>query len=139
MTVNCYIKLMEETKYTIEDLSERTGFSIRTIRYYIQEGILDPPPGRGRGGFYFDSHLQRLLKIKSLQDKGFRLAAIQEILLEGKRTVVAESRELWVRYRIGPGLEISVSRDLEDAERRKVDDLVRIARMFFFNGGKNDE
>jgi len=130
---------MEETKYTIEDLSERTGFSIRTIRYYIQEGILDPPPGRGRGGFYFDSHLQRLLKIKSLQDKGFRLAAIQEILLEGKRTVVAESRELWVRYRIGPGLEISVSRDLEDAERRKVDDLVRIARMFFFNGGKNDE
>ncbi|MCK4823506.1 MerR family transcriptional regulator, partial [bacterium] len=30
----------------------------RTIRYYIQEGLLEPPAGRGRGGFYYDSHLQ---------------------------------------------------------------------------------
>ena len=42
-------------KYTIEELSNLTGFSRRTIRYYIQENIIKPPSGRGRGGFYYNS------------------------------------------------------------------------------------
>ena len=71
---------METKQYTIEDLCELTGFSRRTIRYYVQEGLIDPPAGRGRGGFYFDSHLDKLRKIKTLQDKGLRLSAILPVL-----------------------------------------------------------
>ena len=133
---------METKQYTIEDLCELTGFSRRTIRYYVQEGLIDPPAGRGRGGFYFDSHLDNLLKIKSLQDKGMRLSAILPVLkqrdvLESPQEIVA--REVWVRYPIADGIEIHISRDLEERERKKLDEIVRIARSILKGGGTNEE
>ena len=133
---------METKQYTIEDLCELTGFSRRTIRYYVQEGLIDPPAGRGRGGFYFDSHLDKLLKIKSLQDRGLRLSAILPVLkqrdvLESPQEIVA--RKVWVRYPIADGIEIHISRDLEERERKKMDEIVRIARSILKGGGTNEE
>jgi DNA-binding transcriptional MerR regulator len=75
---------MDETRYRIEDLGERTGFSRRTIRFYIQSGLLEPPAGRGRGGFYGERHLERLLRIRALQDRGLRLNAIRRMLEGGQ-------------------------------------------------------
>jgi len=133
---------METKQYTIEDLCELTGFSRRTIRYYVQEGLIDPPAGRGRGGFYFDSHLDKLLKIKSLQDRGLRLSAILPVLkqrdvLESPQEIVA--REVWVRYPIADGIEIHISRDLEERERKKLDEIVRLARSILKGGEVNEE
>ena len=130
---------MEEKRYSIEELSEQSGYSTRTIRYYIQEGILEPPPGRGRGGFYFDSHLQRLLDIKSFQEKGLKLAAIQEILKKGEKPEVTHEREIWVKYPIKPGIEIHVGRELEDKERKKISEIIQIARLLLEEGGKDNE
>jgi DNA-binding transcriptional MerR regulator len=130
---------MEKKRYSIEELSEKTGFSIRTIRYYIQEGLLEPPPGRGRGGFYFDSHLKKLVEIKSFQEKGLKLAAIQEIFLKGEKGEITPEREIWVKYAIKPGIEIHISRELEDRERKRVFDIVQIARSLLSEGGNEDE
>ena len=130
---------MEENQYTIEDLCELTGYTRRTIRYYIQEGLLDPPAGRGRGGFYFDSHLKRLNEIKSLQDKGLKLAAILEVFKKGKEPELAVFRELWIRYPIDQGIEIHISRDLEEKERKKIAEIIRIARSILESGGKENE
>lgn len=130
---------MEERRYSIEELSEKTGFSIRTIRYYIHEGLLEPPPGRGRGGFYFDSHLQKLLEIKSFQEKGLKLAAIHEIFQKGEKGEITHEREIWVKYPIKPGIEIHISRELEDRERKRVFDIIQIARSLLSEGGKEDE
>ncbi len=119
---------MSRPLHTIDKLSEKTGFPIRTIRYYIQEGLLEPPAGRGRGGFYYDSHLQRLLEIKAFQDRGLKLAAIQEMLKKGEAPLPAVERELWVRCRVVPGFEVHVSRELEEKERKKISEIIRIAR-----------
>ena len=132
---------METKQYTIEDLCEMTGCSRKTIRYYVQEGLIDPPAGRGRGGFYFDSHLDKLLKIKSLQDRGLRLSAILPVLkqrgvLESPQEIVA--REVWVRYPIADGIEIHISRDLEEKERKKLDEVVRVARSILKGGDANE-
>jgi DNA-binding transcriptional MerR regulator len=130
---------MEENHYTIEDLCELTGYTRRTIRYYIQEGLLDPPAGRGRGGFYFDSHLKRLNEIKSLQDKGLKLAGIQEVLKKGKEPELLNIRELWIKYPIDQGIEIHISRDLEEKERKKITEIIRVARSILESGGRENE
>lgn len=120
----------ENKKYTIQDLCEITGFSRRTIRYYVQEGIIEPPAGRGRGGFYFDSHLHKLNLIKSLQEKGLTLSSIIEYLSsKGSNVKKAEySREVWAKYEIIPGLEINVRRDVEEKEGKKVSEIIRIVK-----------
>ncbi len=128
MTVNCYNKEMMDKKYTIEQLSEKTGFSKRTIRYYIQEGLLAAPAGRGRGGFYFDSHLHKLYQIKSLQEKGMKLASIVDYFKEKKEVASIYRRDIWVKYEILPGLEISVEKNLEEQEKKKVFEIIRVAK-----------
>lgn len=130
---------MNEKQYTIEDLCELTGYSRRTIRYYIQEGLLDPPAGRGRGGFYFDSHLQRLLEIKSVQDKGLKLSAIHEVLKKGYEPVPLNLRELWIRYPVSKGIEIHINRELEEENRKKVAEIIRVARSILESGGSDNE
>jgi DNA-binding transcriptional MerR regulator len=140
---------MKDTKYTIQELCEQSGFSRRTVRYYVQIGLLDAPAGRGRGGFYFDSHLARLGRIKQLQDEGLNLAAImaylsvtteQPPLPAGDNALASDPagvqsfqhrREVWARYEIVPGIELAVRRECEESESKKVRELIRIARSLF--------
>ncbi len=122
-------------KYTIEEISILTGFSRRTIRYYIQENIIEPPSGRGRGGFYYNSHLSDLLKIRSLQEKGLNLSLIKDILKGTERAVKEDSqiyaRDLRVRYKIVPGLEINISRSLEEKKSKKILEIIRLIKSNF--------
>jgi DNA-binding transcriptional MerR regulator len=133
---------MSEKRYTIEDLQELTGYSRRTIRYYIQEGLLESPAGRGRGGFYFDSHLERLSQIKALQGKGLKLSDIFEVLDKRGEAEpilarpVKPARQVWIKYPFEPGIEIHVSRDLEEKERKKVAEIIRIAGAILSRGGE---
>ena len=105
----------------------------------MQEGLLDPPAGRGRGGFYFDSQLNQLRLIKSLQEKGMRIASIVEYLMRGGVKKVDYSREVWVKYEIIPGLEVSVRRDLEEREGKKVSEIIRTAKSIAREGLEDGE
>ena len=121
---------MDEPRYTIDELGEKTGFSRRTIRYYVQEGLIDPPAGRGRGGFYNDSHVAKLLRIKAQQGLGFKLSEIA-VSNEGIGSEAAEAApvaQAWVHYQVAPGVELHISRDVEREEMRKVLELLRAAR-----------
>jgi len=119
---------MEQRKYTIEELGEITGFTRRTIRYYVQEGLIEPPAGRGRGGFYYDSHVQQLLRIRSFQEKGIGINAMLSMMEEEKNETLLPSRQVMVRYEIVPGIEINVSREIETKEPKKILELIRIAK-----------
>ena len=122
-------------KYTIEEISILTGFSRRTIRYYIQENIIEPPSGRGRGGFYHNGHLSDLLKIRSLQEKGLNLNLIKDIIKGTERAVKKNpqiyARDLRVRYKIIPGLEINISRSLEEKKSKKILEIIRLIKSNF--------
>lgn len=60
----------------VEELSTRAGVSVDTIRYYQSKGLLDPPRREGRVAWYGPDHLDRIARIRSLQDRGFTLATI---------------------------------------------------------------
>lgn len=129
---------MNEKRYTIEELCEVTGFPRRTIRYYIQEGLLKPPAGRGRGGFYYDSHVNKLLQIHSLQDRGMKLAGIREVLRKGGKPERPCERDVLIRYTVSEGVEIHVSREIEEKKRKQIAEAVRVAKRIL-EGGNSDE
>jgi DNA-binding transcriptional MerR regulator len=66
--------------FNIEYLTKKTGVSRRTVRYYIQRGLLPPPLGRKRGSYYTEAHLERLQLILRLSDQGVPLIQIKKIL-----------------------------------------------------------
>ena len=49
----------------LAELADQAGVSIRTVRYYIQAGLLPRPEARGPGAHYTDEHLERLRLIKA--------------------------------------------------------------------------
>ena len=65
---------------TIDELSRRSGATTRNIRAYQTRGLLPPPRMVGRVGHYDDGHLARLAYIAQLQQRGFSLASIQQLL-----------------------------------------------------------
>jgi DNA-binding transcriptional MerR regulator len=69
-----------EDLLTIDQLADRSGFSVRTLRFYAGRGLLQPPMLRGRIGLYGPEHLSRLELISELSGLGFTLAAIEGYL-----------------------------------------------------------
>jgi DNA-binding transcriptional MerR regulator len=72
---------------TVDELAERSGASVRTIRYYQSEGLLPAPERQGREARYGEEHVERLEVISGLQARGLRLSAIAELLREGESDV----------------------------------------------------
>jgi DNA-binding transcriptional MerR regulator len=71
---------MAPTDYSIADVSALTGTPVRTIRYYIAEGLL-PAPGRyGSAARYDDGFVARLRAIRRLQERHLPLAEIRRTL-----------------------------------------------------------
>lgn len=119
---------MIERRITIQELCSITGYSRRTIRYYIQIGLLDPPAGRGRGGFYNDSHVNKLKQIKALNEKGMSLAAIINYFKSGSIPEESYGRDIWIKYAISDGVEFSVRKDIDEERKKKIFEIVRVAK-----------
>jgi DNA-binding transcriptional MerR regulator len=68
------------TRLTIDELARRTGCTTRNIRNYQTLGLLPGPTLEGRVGYYDDGHVGRLRLIGRLQEQGFSLGAIRELL-----------------------------------------------------------
>ena len=121
-------------QYSIEELASKAGVSRRTVRYYVQRGLLPAPWGLGRGRHYGEEHLAALLQAKVLQERGLDLEAIRRNLapafLEGETEECDTERaaspafrrvppgspgpsprppgEGWFRQRVLPGYELHV-------------------------------
>lgn len=67
-------------KMTIDELAREAGTTTRNVRAYQTRGVLDPPEIVGRIGYYSEDHLTRLRLISRLQQRGFGLAAINDLL-----------------------------------------------------------
>jgi DNA-binding transcriptional MerR regulator len=73
--------LRKDGLYQIGEVAERTGLSIRTIRYYEETGLA-VPSGRTRGGFrlYTDEDTHRLEIIKHLKILDLPLEDTKDVL-----------------------------------------------------------
>jgi DNA-binding transcriptional MerR regulator len=70
----------EAQSWRIDELAQKAGLTVDTIRYYAREGLLRPPAKQGRNRVYGPDHLERLERICELRGQRFSLAAIKAIV-----------------------------------------------------------
>lgn len=144
---------MTERVYGLQTLCTQAGVTPRTVRYYIQNGLLPAPDPQGPATRYSRGHLDRLRLIRNLQREHQPLAEIRSRLqslkeedihrLVGKPAASKRSpllaragkgpsftltRSQWERIPLGPDVELHVRRPLTRETNRRVDKLVDLAR-----------
>jgi DNA-binding transcriptional MerR regulator len=65
---------------TLGELTTAADVSVRTVRYYIAEGLLPPPEGSGPGSSYTQGHLDRLRLIQRFKETYLPLKEIRRRL-----------------------------------------------------------
>ncbi len=68
------------SEYRLDELAREAGVATTTVRLYRTKGLLSAPRLEGRTGWYDESHLTRLRLITRLQNEGYSLAGIANLL-----------------------------------------------------------
>ncbi|HRQ56411.1 MAG TPA: MerR family transcriptional regulator [Azoarcus taiwanensis] len=66
--------------YPLSELCVLADLPVRTVRYYVQIGLVDRPVGETRAARYGPHHLEQLLSIKKWSSAGVSLERIRELL-----------------------------------------------------------
>ena len=104
----------EDRRFTLDELATLAELPRRTVRYYIQTGLLERPDGLGRGAHYTRQHVDQLVRIRKWQLAGLSLERIAELLQGGEKGVLpptprrAGSVEVWSHLVVADGVEIHV-------------------------------
>ena len=80
-----------ERPLSIGELAEQTGVSRRTVRFYVQRGVIDPPIGLGRSSHYTQRHVGQVRRVLELQRRGLQLSDITAPPEEAQESSTAES------------------------------------------------
>jgi hypothetical protein len=126
----------DEPRFSIQDLADLADVSRRTVRYYVQEGLLPAPLGVGRGRHYGRAHLDRLLQVKALQASGRTLGDIRgggdpSQHAGASRLASAPQRSIWRRLELAPGVELHVSSETTMASPMRLRELAEWCRLHF--------
>jgi DNA-binding transcriptional MerR regulator len=72
--------MVGEELWTIDELAQKAGTTVRKVRVYHDRGVLRPPHRKGRVGLYGPEHLHRLQLVLRMLRRGYPLAAIRELI-----------------------------------------------------------
>jgi DNA-binding transcriptional MerR regulator len=105
---------MADKTLSIDDLCTLSNLSKRTVRYYMQMGLVDRPVGETRAAHYTSKHLDQLLRVKQLADAGVSLDRIREVMSGAEVPVPVRPRRagsIDVRSHlfVANGIEIQIS------------------------------
>ena len=117
-------------RFTLEELASLAGLTARTVRYYIQQGLVDRPEGEKRGAYYLARHVDQLLQIRRWVDAGLSLDRIGELVAGASeepppRAVKPGSVEVWSRVTLADGLEVHLEPGRAGLSAEQVRALVR--------------
>ena len=103
-----------DTVFTLDQLCTLADCPKRTVRYYVQLGLVDRPEGETRAARYGRRHLEQLLHIRQLSASGLSLERIREVL-GGEAAPPAPARprrpgSVQVRSHVwvAPGVELQI-------------------------------
>jgi DNA-binding transcriptional MerR regulator len=100
--------------FALDELSTLADLPRRTVRYYIQIGLVDRPEGAARGAFYTRRHLEQLLLVRKWQLAGLSLERIAELVRQPESGPLppaprrAGTVEVWSHLVVAEGIELTV-------------------------------
>jgi DNA-binding transcriptional MerR regulator len=108
---------MDRVDLSIHDLAIAAGVTPRAVRFYVQQKLIPPPDGAGRGSRYGVEHRAALEQVIELQRRGHSLDEIRRLNAGyAVRPPAASSKhrarparlaaDLWTRVTIAPGVEL---------------------------------
>jgi DNA-binding transcriptional MerR regulator len=126
---------MAKERLAIGELARRAGVSVKTLRFYSDEGLL-PPAERSRSGYrlYGDEALLRLDLIRTLRDAGLSLDAIKKVLR--RETSLADALRLRLAaveahvaslQRIGAALRAALRSEPDEDDVRRLCAVTRLS------------
>jgi DNA-binding transcriptional MerR regulator len=141
--------MINSTKFSMDDLVRLTSYPKRTIRYYVQFGLMDHPKGEGRASHYTTDHLRQLLEIKKLTEYGLSLDAIRTHLKKDSLgtppppNIKPGSVQIQSKVFIAPGLDVLIRPDetelTPDEIRHLVKGLLEHIKILFEERGLSDQ
>jgi DNA-binding transcriptional MerR regulator len=99
--------------FSLDELCSLTDMPKRTVRYYVQIGLVDRPAGETRAATYSSVHLEQLLCVKKWTAAGVSLDRIRD-LLQGESAPVptrprtAGSIEVCSHLTVSDGIELVI-------------------------------
>lgn len=65
---------------TIDQLAAAVNMTVRNVRAYAGRGLIPAPHLVGRTGYYGPEHVSGLLLVRDLLDRGYTLAAVEQLM-----------------------------------------------------------
>jgi DNA-binding transcriptional MerR regulator len=99
--------------FTLDELCALAELPRRTVRYYIQIGLVDRPEGETRAARYGARQVEQLLAIRKWTEAGVSLERIRELLAGGPAPVPPRPRgagtiEVWSHLVVADGIELTL-------------------------------
>lgn len=123
--------MSNDSSFSIDELSVLAELPRRTVRYYIQIGLVERPEGETRAARYAQKHLDQLLTVKRWVQAGMSLERIREAM-DGDRNPQLPlsprrpgSVAVWSHLLISEGVELQIEPGLAGLSPEQVRELLR--------------
>ena len=116
--------------HSLDELCTMVDLPKRTIRYYMQLGLVDRPAGETRAAQYSATQLEQLIRVKQLANAGISLERIGEIM-RGEPAPVPPRQlrpgDIHVRSQvfIAPGIELQIDPEVAGLSPEKFREFVK--------------
>lgn len=104
--------MADSPTFTLEEIAALAELPRRTVRYYIQTGLVDRPQGIGKGAYYMQRHVEQLLLVRRWSLAGLSLERIGELMKQPAAGILPPTPrrpgtvEVWSHLVVADGLEV---------------------------------
>ena len=137
---------MNEAKtFTLDQIAALAELPRRTVRYYIQSGLIDRPQGVGKGAYYTQRHVEQLLLVRKWQLAGLSLERIGELLKQQTTGPLpptprrAGTVEVWSHLVVADGVELTLEPSRAGLTPEQVRDFFRAVTQAYAQIHESEE